>query len=152
MPVHIKGMRYADSFTHGRQAPSLQAGKQSILACSTYLAGKNRRVSAKEDSLSRAKEFAEDWYLELRGKHRRGEIKEEKTFRQAADRFVQEYEIITEGQRSPSTIDSHSPSHPRVARPTEMGGKSGGNRASVSQSCFGYFGSALGAVSIRLIT
>ncbi len=76
--------------------------------CSTYLAGKNRRVSTKEDSLSRAKEFGEDWYLELRGKHRRGEIKEEKTFRQAADRFVQEYEIITEGQRSPLYVKGHN--------------------------------------------
>ena len=28
--------------------------------CSTYLAGKNRRVSTQEDSLSLAKEFAED--------------------------------------------------------------------------------------------
>ncbi len=76
--------------------------------CSTYLAGRNRRVSTKEDSLSRAKEFAEDWYLELRGKHRRGEIQEEKTFRQAADRFVQEYEIITEGQRSPLYVKGHN--------------------------------------------
>ena len=32
--------------------------------CSTYLAGKNWRVSTKEDSLSHAKDFAEDWYLE----------------------------------------------------------------------------------------
>ena len=35
--------------------------------CSTYLAGKNRRVSTKEESLAKAKDFAEDWYLELRG-------------------------------------------------------------------------------------
>jgi hypothetical protein len=31
--------------------------------CSTYLAGKNRRVSTKEDGLAKAKDFAEDWYL-----------------------------------------------------------------------------------------
>ena len=36
--------------------------------CSTYLAGKNWRVSTKEDSLAHAKDFAEDWYLELKGK------------------------------------------------------------------------------------
>lgn len=29
--------------------------------CSTFMAGKNRRRSTKEDSLSRAKEVAEDW-------------------------------------------------------------------------------------------
>ena len=40
--------------------------------CSTYLAGKNWRVSTKEESLAHAKEFAEDWYLGLRGKSRAG--------------------------------------------------------------------------------
>ena len=33
---------------------------------------KKWRVSAKTDSLTLAKEFAEDWYLELRGKSRIG--------------------------------------------------------------------------------
>ena len=63
--------------------------------CATYLAGKNRRVSTKEESLSLAKDIAEDWYLELRGKHRRGEIKNETTFKQAAEKFYAEYEVIT---------------------------------------------------------
>jgi hypothetical protein len=35
---------------------------------STFLNGRNWRVSTHEDSLSRAKDFAEDWYLALRGK------------------------------------------------------------------------------------
>lgn len=48
--------------------------------CSSYFAGKNRRTSTKEDSISKAKEIAEDWYLQLRGKVRNGEIKTEKTF------------------------------------------------------------------------
>ena len=78
-----------------------------IWQCSTYLVGKNRRVSTKEPSLSKAKEFAEDWYLELRGKHRRGEVKNEKTFRDAAAQFVREYEIITEGHRSPKWVEGH---------------------------------------------
>ncbi len=75
--------------------------------CSTYLGGKNRRVSTKEESLAKAKDFAEDWYLELFGKHRRGEIKNEKTFKQAADQFMKEYEIITEGQRNVDYVDGH---------------------------------------------
>jgi integrase len=75
--------------------------------CSSFLAGRNRRVSTKEESLSRAKDFAEDWYLELRGKHRRGDLKNEKTFRVAADQFMREFEIITEGQRSPQYVDNH---------------------------------------------
>ncbi len=68
--------------------------------CSTYLAGKNRRVSTKEESLAKAKDFAEDWYLELHGKHKRGEVTSEKTFRQAAEQFIREYDIITQGERN----------------------------------------------------
>lgn len=35
--------------------------------CSSYLAGRNRRTSTKQESLQLAKEFAEDWYLIHRG-------------------------------------------------------------------------------------
>ena len=72
----------------------------SCWQCSTYLAGRNRRRSTKEDSLSKAKEVAEDWYLQLRGKLRSGEIKNERTFREASDQYLREYDIITRGQRS----------------------------------------------------
>jgi len=75
--------------------------------CSTYLAGRNHRKSTKEDSLSRAKDFAEDWYLSLRGKHHAGQLKTEKTFSDAAALFEREYEIITEGQRSPEYVEAH---------------------------------------------
>jgi len=75
--------------------------------CSTYLQGKNRRSSTKERSLAKAKDFAEDWYLELRGKSNRGEITNEKTFKQAAARFEQEYEVITEGERSTKWVQGH---------------------------------------------
>ncbi|MFZ0247107.1 MAG: hypothetical protein WAL68_15630, partial [Candidatus Binatus sp.] len=68
--------------------------------CSTYLGGKNRRTTTKEDSLSRAKEIAEDWYLQLRGKLRNGEIKTEKTFSEASEQFLREYDLITQGERS----------------------------------------------------
>ena len=80
----------------------------SLWQCSTYLAGKNRRVSTKEDGLAKAKDFAEDWYLELRGKARSGEIRNEKTFREAAAQFEREYQIITEGQRNPIYVKGHS--------------------------------------------
>src|SRR5579862_3487805 len=76
--------------------------------CATYLAGKNRRVSTKEDSLSKAKDFAEDWYLQLRGKARAGEISNEKTFRDAAAQFEREFQIITEGQRNAQYVKGHS--------------------------------------------
>ncbi len=75
--------------------------------CSTYLAGKNRRATTKQESLQLAKEFAEDWYLGLRGKVRRGDISGEKTFRDAAAQFEREYEVITEGQRNPDYVEGH---------------------------------------------
>ncbi len=72
--------------------------------CSTFLGGHNHRISTKEDSLSRAMDIAEDWYLELRGKLRTGDLKHGKTFAQAAVQFLREYEIITEGQRNPDYV------------------------------------------------
>ena len=72
--------------------------------CSAYEAGKNRRASTKEESLAQAKQVAEDWYLNLRGKLRTGGVTAEKTFKEAAARFEREYEIITEGQRSPQYV------------------------------------------------
>jgi hypothetical protein len=72
---------------------------------STYLAGKNRRISTKEESLAKAKEIAEDWYLKLRGKLRSGEIKSEKTFREVSAHYLREYDIITQGQRNQRYVD-----------------------------------------------
>ena len=79
-------------------------GKGRFWQCSTYLAGRNRRVSTKEESPSLAKEFAEDWYLGLLGKQRSGELKNEKTFGEAAKLFEREFELITEGERSPAYV------------------------------------------------
>ncbi len=75
--------------------------------CSASVGGKQRRTSTKEESLALAKQIAEDWYLELRGKDRAGLLTSEKTFRQAADQFLKEYGIITEGQRSARWVEGH---------------------------------------------
>jgi integrase len=76
--------------------------------CSTSIAGKQHRSTTKEEGLTEAKQFAEDWYLELRGKARAGILKKrEPTFREAAEIFRAEYEIITEGQRSPKYVAGH---------------------------------------------
>lgn len=75
--------------------------------CASFLDGRNHRTTTKEESLAKAKEFAEDWYLELRGKHRRGELTNEKTFNEAADQFEREYEIITHGERNPQYVEGH---------------------------------------------
>src|SRR5450759_2999109 len=74
--------------------------------CSTYLAGKNRRMSTKEESLGHAKDIAEDWYLELKGKARVGQLKSGLTFKRAADKFLDEYQTLTRGERSPRYVES----------------------------------------------
>ncbi|NBO19715.1 MAG: site-specific integrase [Proteobacteria bacterium] len=77
--------------------------------CSASVGGKQFRVSTKEESLALAKEFAEDWYLTLRGKERAGILKtsKEKSFAETAEQFLKEYTVITEGQRSPRWVEGH---------------------------------------------
>jgi integrase len=69
--------------------------------------GKQRRTTTKRDSVSLATEFAEDWYLALRGKDHAGILLSEKSFAQAAEQFLREYEIITEGERSQKWTEGH---------------------------------------------
>jgi integrase len=75
--------------------------------CSASINGRQLRTTTKQESLEQAKDFAEDWYLELRGKLKRGELKSGKTFAEAADRFLREYEVITRGQRSPRMVKEY---------------------------------------------
>ena len=76
--------------------------------CSTYLAGRNRRNTTKENDLEHAKARAEEWYLDLQIKHRSGELKGGKTFSDAADQFVREYEALTQGERNPRYVQQQS--------------------------------------------
>lgn len=79
----------------------------NLWQCSAFLDGRNHRRSTKEESLSHAKEIAEDWYLELRGKSRAGLLPTGKSFRLAAEKFAEEYEAITQGRRSPKWVRGH---------------------------------------------
>src|SRR5689334_3975643 len=69
--------------------------------CSTILNGKNWRKTTKEESLAHAKDIAEDWYLELRGKARAGILKTGKTFADASKLFLAEYVPLVQNERSP---------------------------------------------------
>lgn len=75
--------------------------------CYTCLKGREWRKSTKERSLAKAKEFAEDWFLQLRAKDRLGELHTGKTFADAAKTFEKEYEAITQGRRSPKWVQGH---------------------------------------------
>ena len=50
--------------------------RSSFWQCETFLEGRKRSSTTKEANLQRAEQFAEEWYLELRGKHIRGEIRD----------------------------------------------------------------------------
>jgi integrase len=78
----------------------------AVWQCSTYLNGRNWRVSTKEESLEHAKDFAEDWYLGLKGKARAGELKGGVSFKHAAKQFELEFEAITQGERSANYVKS----------------------------------------------
>jgi integrase len=76
--------------------------------CSTFIGGRNLRLSTKEEGISQAKDVAEEWYLELKGKYKRGDLKHGKTFDQAAKQFSREFAIITEGQRNAQYVEDHA--------------------------------------------
>lgn len=75
--------------------------------CAATVDGRQFRTSTGAEELAQAKDSAEDWYLGLRGKARAGLLIAEKTFAQTAEQFEKEYEIITEGQRSPKWVEGH---------------------------------------------
>lgn len=107
--------------------------------CSTFIDGKNHRVSTKAESLTMAKEFAREWYMAAyvdasrRQQHSRvsrllnrfgmtpeasaivapaPQVKEQAatsghTFREAAEKFIAEYGIITHGQRNKDWTAQH---------------------------------------------
>ena len=63
----------------GGKVQLYQRGDGGAWQCSASVAGKQRRTTTKQESLSLAKQVAEDWYLELRGKDRAGIFLSEKT-------------------------------------------------------------------------
>lgn len=103
--------------------------------CSTYMDGKNHRTSTKAESLTMAKEFARTWYMAAyvdasrRMQHSqiakllnkfslspeaahapqtaRAAKPSGHTFREAAEKFVAEYGVITQGQRNEKVAELH---------------------------------------------
>lgn len=88
------------TFLDGRVHVYKRDGESRYWQCSTYLAGRNWRASTKLESLEQAKDFAEDWYLRLRGKKATGELHTGRSFKEAADKFLIEFPIITAGERN----------------------------------------------------
>ncbi len=75
--------------------------------CSTRINGKNWRTSTREESLALAKEFAEDWFFRMKVKEKGGGLKDEKTFKEAAKRYLDEYDVVTGGTRNRTYVDGN---------------------------------------------
>lgn len=75
--------------------------------CSASIGGHQYRVSSKQEGLAQAKDFAEDWFLTLKGKDRYGGgLPKGKKFKIASALFLEEYKAIMAGERSPRYIES----------------------------------------------
>ncbi|MAM33825.1 MAG: integrase [Micavibrio sp.] len=101
----------------GGKAYVYKRGRSSYWQAAAYLRGYNYRTSTKETYLHEAIHYAEEWYFNLRGQANIGVLetpaeKQEKekeiTFRDVAEKFIEEYSVIAEGQRSPKWIEGHA--------------------------------------------
>lgn len=70
--------------------------------------GQRFRQTTGEMALDRAKDVAEEWYLDLRGKLRTGRLEplapKEKTFGEAAQAYLREVRVLAASVRSPSYV------------------------------------------------
>ncbi|HTQ70060.1 MAG TPA: site-specific integrase [Acidocella sp.] len=82
-------------------------GNSRFWQCSASVGGKQWRATTKQEKLVLAQKVAEDWYLGLCGKKAAGTLLTEKTVADAAEKFTREYEVITEGERSPKWVQGH---------------------------------------------
>ena len=77
-------------------------------SCAARVGGQRFRQTTSEEALDRAKDVAEDWYLDLRGKLRAGQIvssvSKEKTFGAAAESYLSEVRVLAASVRSPKYI------------------------------------------------
>lgn len=81
-------------------------GEGRTWQCSARVGGKRFRESTHEEDLDRAKDVAEEWYLDLRGKLRRGEVvKDERKFKAAAEHYLREARVLAASTRSPKYIE-----------------------------------------------
>jgi integrase len=77
--------------------------------CAARVGGRRFRKATGEEDLDRAKDWAEEWYLDLRGKRRAGLIEKEqpkeRTFRHAAEGYLSEIRVLAISLRSPRYVD-----------------------------------------------
>ena len=91
----------------GGKVQLFQRPRSKFWQCRASFGGRQLTHSTKQESLAQAKDVAEDWFLTIRGKKERGELKRGKTFREAAARFIDEFAVLTHGQRNLCYVDNH---------------------------------------------
>lgn len=97
----------------GGKVQLYKRGDGRFWQCAASVGGRQYRATTGREEIAQAEDVAEDWYLELRGKFKRGDIGQlvpadkEKTFAEAAGQFVREYPVMTEGQRNKQYVDSY---------------------------------------------
>ncbi len=84
-----------------------QRERSAVWQCATRLEGKEWRASTKAKSLAAAKDFAENWYFDLRGRSQAFGLQAAKTFADAAKVYLDEARVITAGERNPRFATEH---------------------------------------------
>lgn len=105
-----------ENHTHpilGGRAYIFRRDRSPFWQAAAFVNGRNYRHSTRAEDLARAVHEAEEWYISLRGQATAGtlpaaEEAQEPIFREVADQFMKEYEVMTEGQRSPRWIKGHA--------------------------------------------
>jgi len=93
----------------GGKVQLFQRPRSPYWQCAASVAGRQFTATTKQDSLALAKQTAEDWYLNLKGVDRWGgglPKGKSKTFRKAAEKFLEEFEVLTNGERNQKYVDT----------------------------------------------
>ena len=92
----------------GGKVQIYQRGNSRFWQARASVGGKQRQFSTKQEGQDLAAKAAEEWYFSLQGKKQAGVLDDRPTFRKAAEQFLKEYGVITEGERSEKWTESHA--------------------------------------------
>ena len=81
-------------------------GDGKVWQCAARVGEQRFRNSTKEENLDQARDVAEEWYLDLRGKLRGGQLitKKERTFDEAYDHYIRQVRVLAATTRSPQYV------------------------------------------------
>ncbi|EKM98004.1 phage integrase family protein, partial [Acidocella sp. MX-AZ02] len=81
----------------GGKVQIYQRGNSRFWQARASVGGKQRQFSTKQEFQDLAAKAAEGWYFKLHGQSQAGVLNDRPTFKKAADQFLREYGVITEG-------------------------------------------------------